>query len=586
MQALTSHVVVYNFAIMLRSRYRRIVLFFARILLSFVLWDLLLPRVGMRGPARRTRPDRLRRSAVAFRSLAIQMGGVLIKVGQFLSSRVDVLPPEFTQELAGLQDEVPAESFADIRKVAEAEFGVPLENKFAAFEASPLAAASLGQVHRARLHKPPQPSETEQGSSSSAAGLSVDVVVKVQRPDIEKIIKTDLAALRTVGAWLQRYPPIRRRANVPLLLEEFSRILYEEIDYLAEGRNAETFAVNFKGHSNVRVPRVVWTHTTRRALTLENVWAIKITDYQAISNAGISRSEVASLLLDTYLKQIFEDGFFHADPHPGNLFVNPLHRPSKAGDSARTWELTFVDFGMVGQVPDQLRAGLREALIGVGTQDAARVVGSYEQMGLLLPHADLSLLERAVAREFEIFWGKNMTELSNLSFEEMRQFADEFQDLIYEMPFQIPQNLVFLARCVGILSGMCTGLDPEFNLWDHLAPFARKLMAEEGLTSLDAWLAEAEKLVRSLLIVPSKMESVLLRLERGDVAVRTPDVAQEVRQLETAIRQVTGSVIFAALLLGGIQLYLGGMQVFGAILLTMAGLDLLWVLLGGRRRGR
>ncbi|MBN1148469.1 MAG: AarF/ABC1/UbiB kinase family protein, partial [Anaerolineales bacterium] len=373
--------------------------------------------------------------------------------------------------------------------------------------------------------------------------------------------------------------------NIPLLLEEFTRTLYEEIDYLAEGRNAETFAANFQDYPNVRVPRVVWTHTTRRVLVLENVWAIKITDYQDISNAGISRAEVASRLLDTYLKQIFEDGFFHADPHPGNLFVNPLQRPPKAGE-ARAWELTFVDFGMVGAVPDQLRAGLREALIGVGTQDSARVVSAYKKMDLLLPNADIDLLERAMARQFELFWGKNMTELTSLSYEQMRQFADEFRELIYEMPFQVPQNLVFLARCVGILSGMCTGLDPEFNLWDHLVPYARKLMAEEGLAGWEIWLAQVEKLARALIAAPQKVNNVLTRIERGEVSVHTPDVAQGVRQLETSIRQVAGSILFAALLLGGIQLYLGGALLFGSILIVTAGLDLLWVLFSGRKRGR
>jgi predicted unusual protein kinase regulating ubiquinone biosynthesis (AarF/ABC1/UbiB family) len=240
----------------------------------------------------------------------------MIKVGQFLSTRVDVLPQEITGELAGLQDEVPPDDFADIRRVAEAEFGLPLEEKYCDFSQTPLAAASLGQVHKAKVSSipnQPEPAFTEEGSQ--------DVVVKIQRPGIEAIIDTDLAALRTVGSWLHRYPPIRRRADIPALLNEFTRILYEEVDYEAEGRNAETFAVNFQGEDGVRVPGVVWSHSTRRVLTLQNVWGIKITDYEAISAAGIDRREVASRLLDTYLKQIFEDGFFHAD-HTRNLFVS------------------------------------------------------------------------------------------------------------------------------------------------------------------------------------------------------------------------------------------------------------------------
>ena len=301
---------------MIRHRYRRIIFFSARTLIGFIYWDLFLPWMGLRGWSRRTRVVRIRRSAVAFRKLAVQMGGVLIKVGQFLSTRVDVLPKEFTDELKGLQDEVPAERFADIRKIAELEYGCRLEEKFEYFNPQPLAAASLGQVHQARIR--------QDGAQNTVAqnGCNVtDVVVKIQRPNIQQIIDTDLAALRTVGEWLRRYPPIRRRADVPALIAEFAGILAEEVDYLAEGRNAELFAENFRGNPGIRVPCVIWSHTTKRALTLENVLAIKITDYEAISNSGISRAKVASRLLDTYMKQIFEDGFFHADPHPGNLFV-------------------------------------------------------------------------------------------------------------------------------------------------------------------------------------------------------------------------------------------------------------------------
>ncbi|NIV30937.1 MAG: AarF/ABC1/UbiB kinase family protein, partial [Anaerolineae bacterium] len=351
---------------MLRARYRRIVLFFARVALSLIAWELILPRLGFRRWVQRTRSDRLRHIAADFRALAVHMGGVLIKVGQFLSARLDVLPEEVTAELAGLQDEVPPEAFADIRQVAEAELGAPLAERFAAFEEVPLAAASLGQVHRATLSLSV---ENENGNEDD--GTTARVVVKVQRPNIEAIIATDLAALRTVGNWLHRYPPIRRRVDVPALLAEFTRILYEEIDYLAEGRNAETLAANFEGRAGVRIPRVFWTHTTPRVLTLEDVYAIKITDYDAITAAGVDRAEVAQRLFETYLRQIFEDGFFHADPHPGNLFVSPGEEPDGAG-----WQLTFVDFGMAGRVPPDLRAGMRELIIALGTRDAARLVKS------------------------------------------------------------------------------------------------------------------------------------------------------------------------------------------------------------------
>jgi predicted unusual protein kinase regulating ubiquinone biosynthesis (AarF/ABC1/UbiB family) len=561
---------------MIRARYRRIVFFFARLLFSLVYWELFLPRIGLRRWAARNRSSRLRGWAISYRKLAVRMGGVLIKVGQFLSSRVDVLPPEFTDELKGLQDEVPPEPFADIRRAAEAEYQSSLESKYAFIDEKPLAAASLGQVHRARLLR---------SRASSSEQVDFDVVVKILRPNIEQLIDTDLAALRTVGAWLDRYPPIRRRANVPALLAEFTEILYEETDYLAEGRNAETFAANFQDYPGVRVPRVIWTHTTRRVLVLEDVFAIKIGDYNAITDAGISRSKVAARLLDTYLKQIFEDGFFHADPHPGNLFIHPLPgRSSAASGNSIEWELTFVDFGMVGRVPDNLRNGLREMMIGVGTRDAKRVVQSYQQMDLLLPSADLALIERATSHVFDRYWGKNMTELTSISFDEIHELTKEFRELLYDMPFQVPQNVIFLGRCVGILSGMCTGLDPHFNLWEHLAPYARKLMIEEAKTGREAWLGELEKLARTLIGLPFRTDQMLSRMERGDLIVRNPELVQQVGRLETHLRQLVFGIVFAAFLLGGVQLFLAENWVFAAILLAAAVIVLPGLFFNGRRK--
>lgn len=560
---------------MLRNRYRRIVWFFARVLISIAFWDLILPRVGLGRISRRNRPERLRSAAASFRALAVELGGVLIKVGQFLSTRVDVLPVEITSELAGLQDEVPPESFEAVQRVAEAELGCCLAEKFAAFEREPLAAASLGQVHRARLHPEDSPFSKDHAQDLPDSQLW-DVVVKIQRPNIENLIETDLAALRTVGDWVKRYRPISRRADIPALLNEFTTILYEEIDYLAEGRNAETFAANFRDDPCVLVPKVIWSHTSRRVLTLENVSGIKITDYDAITEAGVSRAEVATRLIDTYLQQIFEDAFFHADPHPGNLFVRPLPW-TENGAASRPFELTFVDFGMVGRVSSDTKRGLREMLVGVGTRDAARVVRSYSMLGVLLPGADVHLLEQAGAELFDRFWGKNMSELQQITPQQVAEFAVQFRELLFSLPFQVPYNIIYLLRAVGILSGMCTGLDPQFNIWDQLAPYARKLVAEEAATGREYWLEEIGTLARSLLSVPTKMDRLLARLERGDVAVRAPEVSRQVNRLEAALRQATAALLFAALLLGGIQLYLAGQERFGQILIAGAGLCLLGV---------
>ncbi len=552
----------------LRRRYLQILAFFTGVIARFVWWEVILANLGLRKLTRRTRAEHLRREAVRFRALAIRMGGVMIKVGQFLSSRLDVLPAAITDELAGLQDEVPAEKFEDIRKLAESEFGATLSEAFEWFDAEPLAAASLGQVHRARLKV-----------RDDADGFR-EVVVKIQRPDIESIVDVDLSALRKVGAWLTRYRPIREHADIPALLNEFSSTVLAEIDYLREAQNAETFYENFRGDRTVRVPRVVHSRTTRRALTLEDVYAIKITDYAAITAAGVDRAEVARKLLDTYLKQIFEDGFFHADPHPGNLFVAP-HRTKKG---ALRWQLTFVDFGMVGRVPDGVQEGLREMLIGVGTKDASRVVRSYKLLDVLLPGADLKKIEQVEAQVFDRFWGMSMSELRKTDLDEIRKFAHQYRDLMLSMPFQVPNNLLLLVRTVAILSGMCTGLDPNFNVWNAVAPYARKMIAEDSSSSLDLILDQLGDLFQALLALPSQASRVLTQVEQGGLVVQTPQVTRQIGALQSAVDRLTGAVLFAALLMGGALLYSRNDPALGTGLMIAAGIVLFWILFFGRNK--
>jgi predicted unusual protein kinase regulating ubiquinone biosynthesis (AarF/ABC1/UbiB family) len=547
----------------LQARYRYILGFFARAMASLVFWELILPRIGLRSLTRATRSRRYQKIAAQFRGMAIRMGGVMIKVGQFLSARLDILPVEITEELSGLQDEVPAEDFGSIRKLAEAELVGTLEEKFESFESQPLAAASLGQVHRARLR-----------AESPEAAQFRDVVVKIQRPFIDQLIDVDFSALRRVAGWLMRYKPIHKRVDLRALIAELESTVHREIEYLTEGKNAEAFSANFAKRKRIHVPRVVWSQTTERVLTLENVYAIKITDYDAITAAGIERSEVAKVLFDTYLKQIFEDGFFHADPHPGNLFVTPI---PAAEDKKAGWQLTFVDFGMVGTVGEHLRDGLRDLLIGVGTRNAARVVESFQTLDVLLPGADLKLLEQAEAQLFDRFWGMSMSELRKVNHGEMRQFAMQFRELMYEMPFQLPHNLLLLGRTMAILSGMCTGLDPNFNLWGQLAPYAQKMVTEEGISNWDVWLDEIGDLVKELIGLPAQTGRVLTRLERGELSVNTPQVNRQIYHLESAVNRLVGSIIFAAFLFGGVLLYQSGDIKLSYLFWSFSSVTLIWM---------
>ena len=555
---------------MFRERYRRILWFFGRAILSFIWWDVILFKLGFKNAARKTRSARYLRIAKNFRIEAIRMGGVMIKVGQFLSARLDVLPKEITNELSGLQDEVNPEAFSEVKKVIEAEFGASLETKYAEFQELPLAAASIGQVHLAKLRQSDAPNGTPLPYPT--------VAVKVQRPHIEQIVATDLSALKVVAGWLMRYQPIRKRADIPSLLNEFSRSLYEEIDYLHEGKNAEIFAHNFENDPEIRVPGVVWSHTTRCVLTLEYIDAIKITDYPALDAAGIDRAPVAARLFDTYLKQIFEDNFFHADPHPGNLFVLPGDMPS--GTEKRPWKLVFVDFGMTGSVIPNVLSGLREALIALGTRDTSRLIKSYKMLGVMLPGADVELIERASGKVFERFWGKSTSEMMTMHPSEAREFIQEFEGLVYEMPFQAPENIVLLVRCVGILSGMCTGLDPDFNLWTSIVPYGKRIISADEQGGWQFWLAQVGDMATLLLSLPKKTESLLNRIEQGKIEVKSTEMTNRISRLERSIRRSQGSIIFAAFLITSVQTFLAGQVVFAEILGTGAVLSLVWVLLG------
>jgi predicted unusual protein kinase regulating ubiquinone biosynthesis (AarF/ABC1/UbiB family) len=571
---------------MIQTRYRRILWFFGRAILSIIGWDIVLPRLGFRTLSQRTRRERLRSIAARFRALAIQMGGVMIKVGQFLSARLDVLPPEITDELSGLQDEVRPESYEAVRQVLEAEMNAPLETRFTMFERQPLASASIGQVHLARLREGEgvlssqqtiSPQATSVGQSGDETLPIPPVVVKVQRPNIQAIVDTDLSALRVVSGWINAYPPIRRRANVPALLAEFSRSLYEEMDYLTEGSSAETFATNFAGRPDICVPHVFWSHTTRRVLTLEEIKAFKITDYASIEAAGISRAGVATRLFDTYLKQIFEDRFFHADPHPGNLFV----LPTGEADGSHEWQLVFVDFGMTGEVtPNQLTA-LREMLISVGTRDVPRLIRSYQIMGILLPGADLPLLEKATQAAFERFWGKSTTEMVSLGHQEAVAFAKEFGDLLYELPFQVPENLILLGRCLGILSGICTGLDLDFNVWTSVMPYARRLVEAEGSgKGRGVVVEETLNILRTLVSLPVRADALLQRIEQGKLEVQIPELKNQLGRLEQRMQRLSTIILFVAFFTGSIQLYLAGATVLAEVSAAAALLALIGMLLG------
>ncbi|MDO4043406.1 ABC1 kinase family protein [Clavibacter michiganensis] len=550
-----------------RARYRRILRFAAWNLAVTWWYELFLPRVGLRRIADRTRTRRMKRFARRFRVLAVELGGLMIKVGQFMSSRLDVLPPEITAELEDLQDEVPAVPFPEIRALAERELGMPLADAFAWVDETPVAAASLGQAHRAIL-----------GPIDSADTGLTGAVIKVQRPGIDDIVRIDLAALRRIGGWLTHVRLVSDRVDAPALVEEFAETSLEEIDYLHEARSSARFQEMFAADERVAVPEIVWERSTRRVLTLEDVTAIKITDHAGLIAAGIDPVEVAPVFAAVMFDQLFADGFFHADPHPGNVFVTPV----ADGSVAQGWMLTFIDFGMMGEVPPSTRRGLRKMLIAAASRDGKGLVDAARDIGVLLPSADTTQLELAMTRLFARFGGLGFAELREVDPREFRAFANEFQEVVRTLPFQLPDDFLLIIRAMSLTSGVCSALDPAFNLWDSVEPYAQRLIREERGNVVRDLGTRVSDTAGTLARLPGRLDALLTRIDDGALPISDPTLERRVGALERTLRRAVSALVFGGLLAGGVLLRPDD-EALGTVLLVVSVIPLAQALLPGRR---
>ena len=450
------------------------------------------------------RATRRKEMAVWIRETLLDLGPTFIKVGQLFSTRADLFPSEYVEELTKLQDKVPAFSYEQAKEAIEQDLGKPLDVLFLSFDPIPLAAASLGQVHRAQLH------------------TGEEVVVKVQRPGLLKLFQIDLTILKGITRYFQNHPRWGKGRDWLGIYDECCRILYEEIDYIHEGRNADAFRRNFRTQEWVQVPKVYWRYASPKVLTLEYLPGIKISHYEAIEAAGLDRKRLAELGARAYLMQLLNDGFFHADPHPGNLAVSP--------DGA----LIFYDFGMMGQVKLVTREKLLETFFGVAQKDGDRVVASLIELGALAPSDDMGPVRRSVQFMLDNFMDKPFENQS------VSAISDDLYEIAYGQPFRFPATFTFVMRAFSTLEGVGKGLDPDFNFMEVAKPFALQLMSN-GNSSSDAnsILGEigrqAAQVSSTALALPRRIEDALDKLERGDLRVR-------VRSLETdrILRRLSG----------------------------------------------
>lgn len=520
-----------------------------------IIWDFWREaRITRRSGARLARAqmsERHRSRAIKLRETALEMGGVLIKLGQFLSTRADLMPEEYLQELAKLQDEVPPVEYEDIKKIVEEDFGKLIEEMFLYFDPVPTAAASLAQVHPAVLP------------------TGEKVAVKVLRPGIEELINIDLAIFSYLMEGLNHFTRIGRQTDIPGLVQEFARTTGDELDFIREGNNAERFRKNFEGSSIIYIPKIYWDYTRDRVLTMEAIDAIKISDFGAIEKAGINRSEVAYEIVQSYLKQVLEDGFYHADPHPGNLFVLPGP------------EITFVDFGMVGEITEEMKEQLKKAAVAIAKRDVNGIISTLFALGFIRKGANLDSIRNAINWLFDVYAGFTSHQIT---FETLNQIQEDIRHIVYEQPFIVPAHFGYLGRAVGTLLGLTTGLDSEFDFIAAGRPYVERMV---GFGTED-WFRmiskEAKELAKTLVDIPHQLSEVLSQAEKGEIQVRvnSNDIVQALERQDKKRRLHSYSIIATGIIAASVFLYVN-VYIWEALVALGVGFVILFIALWRRR---
>ncbi|MGH9848657.1 MAG: ABC1 kinase family protein [Blastocatellia bacterium] len=424
-----------------------------RIIFTFALYQLFVyvyHRGWFVGKKDEAEEKHLQWQAAWISSQLLKLGPTFIKIGQSVSTRADLLPLAYVKELSKLQDSVPPFPHDEAMRIIERELGKPVSDLYAEIDPQPVAAASLGQVYRARLHS------------------GEIVAVKVQRPNLEGVINFDLAVLRGIARFMNRFPKLVRGIDWEGTIDEFASTIFEEMDYVQEGHNAETFRSHFSGWREVYVPTIYWSHVSPRVLTMEFIEGAKVLDLQTLTERGVVPHDVVKLIARTYLKQLLEDGFFHADPHPGNLRVM---------DDGR---LAFFDFGMVGRITPKMQSLMIDAFFHIVERDVKGLTQDMINLNFLLPTVDREVIRPVVEKLFSDYLNLRLGEVR------FKELTYELADVIYEYPFRIPANFTYVMRAIMTLEGIGVTMDPNFSFFEVAKPYAKEFMLKrEGRSFRD-----------------------------------------------------------------------------------------------------
>ncbi|PIA58322.1 hypothetical protein AQUCO_00500327v1 [Aquilegia coerulea] len=455
---------------------------------------------------------RMRKTAAWLRECVLQLGPTFIKLGQLSSTRSDLFPREFVDELAKLQDRVPAFSSQKARDFIENELGTPVDVLFRKFEDRPIAAASLGQVHRAILHNGEQ------------------VVVKVQRPGLKKLFDIDLRNLKLIAEYFQNSETLGGPTRDWIgIYDECATILYQEIDYVNEGKNADRFRRDFRNLKWVRVPLVYWDYTAVKVLTLEYVPGIKINNVEVIDARGYNRSLISSRSIEAYLIQILRTGFFHADPHPGNLAID------------LDGSLIYYDFGMMGEIKSFTKARLLDLFYSIYEKDAKKVMKCLIDLEALQPTGDLSSVRRSVQ-----FFLDNLLSQSPDQQQTLSAIGEDLFAIATDQPFRFPSTFTFVIRAFSTLEGIGYTLDPDFSFVKIAAPYAQELLdirqkQSSGTQLVEEIRKQANDVRSSTLSMPNRVQRIeefVKQLDSGELKLRVRVLESERAARKAVILQM------------------------------------------------
>jgi len=497
------------------------------------------------------------------REMLDELGPTFVKFGQLLSTRPDIVPPDIVLELQKLQDDVTPVPFPDVRKVVEQELGLTIEQAFVEFDERPTAAASIGQVHRAVLPNGER------------------VAVKVQRPNAPRQIESDIALLYQAARLAKERVRALDFIDAEQVVDEFSRSIRAELDYHAEARNAEVFRRNFAGNEDVRIPRVFWSYTRQRVLVLELLEGTKLADIDARALSQSERRDLAYRVAETWMTMIFRQGFFHADPHPANIFV--LDGGSTIG---------LVDFGQVGKLTDEDMSKLTRLFIDAANERVDALPRRLAELGVRYPREREEEFADELREIYYRYYGASLAEVDPL------QVIREGFDLIYRLSLRLPTRFVMLDKAIATLGSVGVELYPDFNVFEVARPYARNLMVERF--SPERMLARAQKessdLVRITRAIPYQVHDFLEQIRDGQIEVGFvhKGLDQFMREVDVAFNRLVVALIVVGGLIGSSLIgvfgthgpYVLGVNFLSFIGFLLSGALGVWLLWGVIRSGR